>query len=85
MDKPYVIILIAAVIGLVTGWLAELMTGRRHGLISTLATGLTGSFLGAFIANVMETSVLGMWTSPAFAATGAVFLLLTLALVRRRA
>ena len=84
MSETYVLI-IAAVIGVVTGWLADLMTSKRHGAISTIAAVLTGAFLGAFIANTMESEIAGMWTGPAFAAVGAISLLVVMALVRRRA
>jgi uncharacterized membrane protein YeaQ/YmgE (transglycosylase-associated protein family) len=77
-------VLIAAAIGLVTGWLANQMTSRRHGLLSTLAVGLVGSFLGAFIADVIDVQTLGVWSSAAISAVGAIGLLVFLALVRRR-
>jgi uncharacterized membrane protein YeaQ/YmgE (transglycosylase-associated protein family) len=79
------IIVIAAGIGLVTGWLADLLTSRRHGLVSTLAVGLVGAFLGAFVANVLDTDFAGRWSSPALAGAGAIFLLVCLAAVRRSA
>jgi uncharacterized membrane protein YeaQ/YmgE (transglycosylase-associated protein family) len=85
MGETWLTITLAAVIGLVTGWIADPMTGRRHGLISTLATGLVGSYLGLFVVNVMETGFAGRWTGPAASAIGAVFLLTCLALVRRKA
>lgn len=75
----------AIIIGLLAGWIADMVTGRRHGLLTTLVIGLVGSFLGAFIANVLNISFAGFWGSLIVSAVGAILLLALLALVRRRA
>ncbi|HWE46225.1 MAG TPA: GlsB/YeaQ/YmgE family stress response membrane protein [Caulobacteraceae bacterium] len=85
MTENWVTYLIVAVIGLVLGWLGDLMTGRRHGLMSGLAVGVVGAFLGDFIARVMELEFAGRWTGPTLAVVGAALLLITMAAVRRRA
>jgi len=78
-------ILGAIVIGIVAGWIADQVTGRRHGLMITFVVGLVGSFLGAFIANVLNIAYTGWWASLAVSAVGAVLLLALLGLVRRNA
>jgi uncharacterized membrane protein YeaQ/YmgE (transglycosylase-associated protein family) len=85
MGENWVTILIVAAIGVVLGWLADLMTGRRHGLLSAVAVGLVGAFLGDFIARVTAAEFAGQWTEDALAAIGAAFLLIAMAAVRRRA
>ena len=85
MGENWVTILIVAAIGVVLGWLADLMTGRRHGLISAVAVGLVGAFLGLFIARVTAAEFAGAWTEDTLAAIGAGFLLISMAAVRRRA
>jgi uncharacterized membrane protein YeaQ/YmgE (transglycosylase-associated protein family) len=80
-----VTILTVAAIGVVLGWLADLMTGRRHGVLSAIAVGLVGAFLGLFIARVTAAEFVGRWTEDSIAAAGAAFLLITMAAVRRRA
>jgi uncharacterized membrane protein YeaQ/YmgE (transglycosylase-associated protein family) len=73
------------VIGLLAGWIADMATGRRLGLLTTLVIGLVGSSLGAFIANVLNVTYAGSLGQLAVSTTGAIALLLLLALVRRRA
>jgi uncharacterized membrane protein YeaQ/YmgE (transglycosylase-associated protein family) len=75
----------AIVIGLVAGWIANQVTGRRHGLLTTLVIGLVGSFLGAFIASVLNISFAGFWSSLIISTVGAIILLALLSLVRRKA
>jgi uncharacterized membrane protein YeaQ/YmgE (transglycosylase-associated protein family) len=85
MGENWVTILIVAAIGVVLGWLADLMTGRRHGLFSAIAVGLVGAFLGLFVARVTAAEFAGRWTEDSLAAVGAALLLITMAAVRRRA
>jgi uncharacterized membrane protein YeaQ/YmgE (transglycosylase-associated protein family) len=85
MGENWVTILTVAAIGVVLGWLADLTTGRRHGVVSAMAVGLVGAFLGLFIARVTAAEFAGRWTEDSLAAAGAAFLLITMAAVRRRA
>lgn len=78
-------ILAAIVIGVLAGWIAEQVTGRRHGLLTNLIVGLVGAFLGAFIANVMDIHYAGFVGSLIVSTIGAIILLALLGLVRRRA
>lgn len=75
----------ALVIGLVSGWIADLMTGRRHGLLTTLVVGLVGSFLGAFIASVINSGFEAWWRSLTISTVGSAGMLVLLTLVRGRA
>jgi uncharacterized membrane protein YeaQ/YmgE (transglycosylase-associated protein family) len=75
----------AIIIGLVAGWIAEHVTGRRGGLLGSLVVGLIGSFLGAFIAGLLGIHFAGFWGSLIVATAGAIVLLLLWGAVRRRA
>ena len=75
----------AIIIGVIAGWIAEQVTGRRHGLLTNLIVGLVGALIGWFLA----TSVFGIpidgWIPSLIASTvGAIILLLVFGLVRRR-
>ncbi len=74
----------AIIIGVVAGWIADMVTGRRYGLLTTLVVGLVGSFLGAFVASVLNIGFAGFWSSLIVSTVGAILLLLLLGLVRRR-
>jgi uncharacterized membrane protein YeaQ/YmgE (transglycosylase-associated protein family) len=73
------------IIGIAAGWIAEQVTGRRHGLVTNLIVGLVGAFLGGFLASVLNISFFGFWGSLIVATGGAILLLLLLGIVRRRA
>lgn len=77
-------ILGAIVIGIFAGWLAEQLTGRRHGLLTNLIVGLAGAFIGAFIAEAMGIQFAGFWGSLIVSTIGAVLLLILLGLFKRR-
>ena len=53
--KAAMSILAWIVVGIIAGWLAEHIMGRRHGLITNLVVGI----IGACIGGVLFTSVLG--------------------------
>ncbi len=78
-------ILGAIIIGILAGWIAEQVTGRRGGLLTNLIVGLVGAFLGAFLASVLGIGFAGFWGSLAVSTVGAIVLLLLVGLVRRRA
>lgn len=40
-------------IGGIAGWIAEKLTKSDHGLITNIIIGIVGSYLGAFLANVV--------------------------------
>jgi len=44
-------LLIALIIGGIIGWLAAAVTGRREGIIGSVAIGVIGSIIGVFLAS----------------------------------
>jgi len=65
----------AVVIGILAGWIAEQVMGRKHGLITNLIVGIVGAFLGAFVANMLGFGFAGFWGSLLVSTLGAVLLL----------
>lgn len=74
----------AVVIGILAGWTAEQVMGRKHGLITNLMVGVVGAFLGAFIANLLNFGFAGFWGSLAVSTIGAIVLLAIVGMVRGR-
>lgn len=78
-------ILGAIIIGILAGWIAEQVTGRRHGLITNLIVGLVGALIGWFLAEqVLAIDIDGFWDSLIASTIGAILLLAIFGLVRRR-
>lgn len=76
--------LLAVIIGIAAGWIAEQVTGRRHGILTNLIVGLLGALLGWFLADMIGIPIEG-WLGSLVAATGgAVILLFLFGLIRRR-
>jgi uncharacterized membrane protein YeaQ/YmgE (transglycosylase-associated protein family) len=76
-------ILGAIIIGILAGWIAEQVMGRKHGLLTNLVVGIVGALLGAFIANAMGIAFAGFWGSLIVSTIGAILLLFLLGLFRR--
>lgn len=77
--------LLALVIGVIAGWIAEQVTGRRHGILTNLIVGLLGALLGWWLSeNVLSIPIEGFGGSLAAATGGAVILLFIFGLIRRR-
>ena len=74
----------AIIIGIFAGWIAEQIMKRNHGLLTNLIVGLVGSFLGAFLANILGITWGGWIGSLVISTIGAVVLLFLLGLVKRR-
>lgn len=74
----------AIIIGILAGWIAEQVMGRKHGLLTNLIVGIVGAFLGAFIANLIGFEFAGFWGSLLVSAIGAILLLAILGMFRRR-
>ncbi len=72
----------AIVIGILAGWIAEKMLGRKHGIITNLLVGLFGAMLGAFLARMAGILYAGWWPSLLASAVGAIVLLLLLSIVK---
>lgn len=75
------------VAGIIAGWIAEQLTGRRHGLITNLIVGLLGAFVGGWLADTLNFRPLdnAFFNNLLIATGGAVILLFIFGLVRRRA
>ena len=74
----------ALFIGILAGWIAEKVMARNHGLLTNLAVGVVGSFIGAFLAHALGYTYAGFWPSLLVSALGAILLLFILGLFRRR-
>jgi uncharacterized membrane protein YeaQ/YmgE (transglycosylase-associated protein family) len=76
-------------IGAIAGWIAEKVMKENHGLLKNIIIGVVGSFIGAFLANLLGIR-LGeffqgwFWGNLIVAAAGAIALLYVLRLVRSR-
>ncbi len=78
-------IIVAIITGIAAGWIAEQVTGRRHGLVTNLIVGLLGALLGWFLAtNVLDIGLEGWIEWLVASAIGAIILLAIFSLVRRR-
>ncbi len=74
----------AIIIGILAGWIAEQVMGRKHGLLTNLIVGVVGALLGAFIANALGIGFAGFWGSLIVSTLGAIVLLFLLGLFKRR-
>ena len=73
------------IVGLIAGWIAEKIMKRDHGLITNLIVGVVGAYLGAFLLRtVAGVEAFGFWQALIVAVIGAVVLLATLGLFKRR-
>jgi uncharacterized membrane protein YeaQ/YmgE (transglycosylase-associated protein family) len=75
----------AAVIGVLAGWVADLVLARRHSLFIKLLIGVIGSFIGAFIASRIDLHLVGFVGELIVSSVGAVLFLAVLGLIRRPA
>jgi uncharacterized membrane protein YeaQ/YmgE (transglycosylase-associated protein family) len=72
------------VIGLIAGWLAELiMKGRGAGLIVNLIVGVIGAFIGGRLFGFLGLSMHGLVGSLISAIIGAVILLFLVGLIKK--
>jgi uncharacterized membrane protein YeaQ/YmgE (transglycosylase-associated protein family) len=76
-------------IGAIAGWIAEKVTSSSHGLIMNIIVGITGAYLGGFLANAMGLQ-LGeifsgwFWGNLIISAIGAVILLGVYRIIKSR-
>jgi uncharacterized membrane protein YeaQ/YmgE (transglycosylase-associated protein family) len=84
MDLTGILILLG--IGLLAGWLAGLiMKGRGFGLLWNLIIGVAGSFVGGFIFNLLNISIISPLVTRIIAAVaGAVLILAIINLIKRK-
>lgn len=71
-------------VGLLAGWIAARVLGRRPGLFDSLPIGLLGALLGGLIAEALDIRFVGLLGALAIATVGATLLLGVMVLVRRR-
>ena len=71
-------------IGLIAGWLAQLILGGRGGLFHNLAVGLVGAIVGGFLFEKLRLEVMpDFWGNLITATIGAVIFLLIWRAIRR--
>jgi uncharacterized membrane protein YeaQ/YmgE (transglycosylase-associated protein family) len=70
-------------VGLLAGWIAGRVLGRRLSPFDTLPIGLLGALIGGLIAHALDIHFGGLIGGLAIATVGATLLLGVLALVRR--
>ena len=75
----------AAVIGILAGWLADLVLAQRHSLFIKLLIGVVGSFIGAFVASRVDLHLAGFLGELVVSSVGAILFLAVLGLIRRPA
>ncbi len=71
-------------IGMLSGWIAALVLGRRHSLFVYMALGLAGAMLGRFLAQQLEVQLVGAWGSLVASTIGSILFLAPFAIFRRR-
>jgi uncharacterized membrane protein YeaQ/YmgE (transglycosylase-associated protein family) len=76
--------LLAIIVGIAAGWLAEKIMRREHGLLTNLIVGLVGALIGKFLLNMMGVAYAGILPSLGAAVLGAVILLAILGFFHRR-
>jgi uncharacterized membrane protein YeaQ/YmgE (transglycosylase-associated protein family) len=75
--------IIAIIIGIAAGWIAEKIMRRNHGLLTNLIVGLIGGLIGNFVAGMLDIGIDGWIGTLIFATLGAVILLFIVGLFTR--
>ena len=76
-------------IGAIAGWIAEKLTGSDHGLLTNIVIGISGAFVGGWLANAMNLR-LGevfqgwFWGNLLVSVVGAVLLITVYRLIKGR-
>lgn len=70
-------------VGLAAGWIAERVMSRSHGLLTNLAVGVAGAYLGAFLFRLAGLQAAGLWGALVVATIGAILLLAISGALRR--
>ena len=76
--------LLAIIVGIAAGWLAEKIMKREHGLLTNLIVGLVGALIGKFLLNMMGVGYEGILPSLGAAVLGAVILLAIIGMFNKR-
>lgn len=77
-------ILVFLLVGLIAGWLADLIVRNGFGLVGDLVIGIVGSFIGGWIFNQLGIVTGGLPGEIFTAFVGAIVFLLLLNLIRGR-
>lgn len=77
-------ILGVVLVGMLAGWIATRVLGRRQGLFANLMVGLAGALIGGWIADSLDVRFGGFLGGLVVATVGATLLLAILTLLRRR-
>lgn len=76
--------LLAILVGIFAGWLAEKIMKRNHGLLTNLIVGIVGALIGKFLLNLVGIQYAGILPSLGAAVLGAVILLFILGVIKGR-
>ena len=77
-------ILVAIIVGVLAGWIAEQVMKRNHGLLTNLLVGIGGALLGGLIAGLIHFRFYGFFGSLIVSTFGAILLLFLLDVLKRR-
>lgn len=72
------------IVGLIAGWVAEMIMKRDHGLLENLVVGVIGAYVGAFLFRLLGLTSTGFVGALVVAIIGSVVLLAIVGAVRRR-
>lgn len=72
------------IVGLIAGWIAEMIMKRDHGLLENLVVGVIGAYVGAFLFRILGLTSTGFLGALVVAIIGSVVLLAVVGAVRRR-
>jgi len=72
------------IVGLIAGWVAEMIMKRDHGLLENLVVGVVGAYVGAFLFRLLGLTSTGFVGALVVAIIGSVVLLAVVGAVRRR-
>jgi len=70
------------IVGLIAGYIAEKATGSNHGLLTNLAVGVVGAFIGGFLAGLLGIQMFGFIGALVIATLGAIGFLYIWRLIR---
>jgi len=70
------------IVGLIAGYIAEKATGSNHGLLTNLAVGVVGAFIGGFLAGLLGIQMFGFIGALVIATLGAIGFLYVWRLIR---
>lgn len=76
--------LLAIIVGIAAGWIAEKIMKRDHGLLMNLIVGLVGALIGKFLLGMLGVGYEGVLPSLGAAVLGAVILLAIIGMFNRR-